>query len=173
MEDLRIAAKILRGKKIHPNVRMIIIPGSREVQMKALHEGLIDIFLSAYAVVSTPSCGGCAGMQAYLSDKEVCISQGFLGLKGLGVGLLTESIPRGSFRVAINAGVYVLPNCPGVTKFVENGDILEVDFAGGKIKNLSQKNKMEVDSIPEILLEILSQGGGLGYLKNVVSAESL
>lgn len=82
--------------------------------------------------------------------------QGFLGLKGLGVGLLTESIPRGSFRVAINAGVYVLPNCPGVTKFVENGDILEVDFAGGKIKNLSQKNKMEVDSIPEILLEILS-----------------
>lgn len=76
MEDLRMAAKILRGRKIHPSVRMIITPGSREVQMKAIQEGLVEVFLSAYAVFSTPSCGGCTGVQAYLSDKEACISTG-------------------------------------------------------------------------------------------------
>jgi 3-isopropylmalate/(R)-2-methylmalate dehydratase small subunit len=96
--------------------------------------------------------------------------QGFLGLKGLGVGLLTESIPRGPFRVAINAGVYVLPNCPGITKFVEPGDLLEVDFAAGVIQNLSRGKSMKVEPIPEVLLEILAEGGGLGYLKKALGA---
>jgi len=61
MEDLRVAAKLLQGKKVHKNVRLIIIPGTQNIWRQALQEGLIDIFLAAEAVVSTPTCGPCLG----------------------------------------------------------------------------------------------------------------
>ena len=76
MEDLRMTARILQGRKIHPSVRMIIIPGSRDIFLKALKEGLIEVFASAQAMVSTPSCTGCSGIQAFISGREVCISTG-------------------------------------------------------------------------------------------------
>ena len=71
-----MAAEILRGRKIHPSVRMIIIPGSRDIYRKALQEGWIEVFASAQAMVSTPSCGGCSGNQAFIGAKEVCIGTG-------------------------------------------------------------------------------------------------
>lgn len=61
MEDLRIAAQILKGKKVHPYVRLIVIPATQEIYMQALKEGLIEIFISAGASVSTPTCGPCLG----------------------------------------------------------------------------------------------------------------
>ncbi len=61
MEDLRIAAQILKGKKVHPYVRLIIIPATQEIYLQALREGLIEIFISAGASVSTPTCGPCLG----------------------------------------------------------------------------------------------------------------
>ncbi|MCX7794969.1 MAG: 3-isopropylmalate dehydratase large subunit [bacterium] len=61
MEDLRIAAQILKGKKVHPYVRLIIIPATQEIYLQALKEGLIEIFISAGASVSTPTCGPCLG----------------------------------------------------------------------------------------------------------------
>jgi len=61
LDDLRVAAKILRGKKIAPLVRLIIIPATQDIYRQALKEGLIDIFLSAGAAVSTPTCGPCLG----------------------------------------------------------------------------------------------------------------
>ncbi len=61
ISDLRIAAQILKGKKINPNVRCIIIPATQEIYRQALKEGLIDIFLEAECVVSTPTCGPCLG----------------------------------------------------------------------------------------------------------------
>ena len=61
IEDLRVAAAILRGKKVKDYVRCIIIPGSQKVYRQALKEGLIDIFLEAGAAVSTPTCGPCLG----------------------------------------------------------------------------------------------------------------
>ncbi|MGZ3673649.1 MAG: 3-isopropylmalate dehydratase large subunit [Ktedonobacterales bacterium] len=61
IEDLRIVAELLRGRKIHPDIRCIVIPGSVEVQRQALREGLIEIFQDAEAVVSTPGCGPCLG----------------------------------------------------------------------------------------------------------------
>jgi 3-isopropylmalate/(R)-2-methylmalate dehydratase large subunit len=61
LEDLRIAAHILKGKKTHPRVRLIIIPGTQNIYRQAMHEGLIDIFLDAEAVISTPTCGPCLG----------------------------------------------------------------------------------------------------------------
>lgn len=61
LEDLRQAAEVLKGHSVHPDVRCIIIPGSQQVYLDAVHEGLVDIFINAGAAVSTPTCGPCLG----------------------------------------------------------------------------------------------------------------
>jgi 3-isopropylmalate/(R)-2-methylmalate dehydratase large subunit len=61
IEDLRVAAQILKDKKVHRDVRLLIIPGTQNIVRQAMHEGLMDIFLDAEAVVSTPTCGPCLG----------------------------------------------------------------------------------------------------------------
>jgi len=61
LDDLRVAAKILKGKKVAPYVLLIIIPATQQIYRQALEEGLFDIFLSAGAVVSPPTCGPCLG----------------------------------------------------------------------------------------------------------------
>jgi 3-isopropylmalate/(R)-2-methylmalate dehydratase large subunit len=86
LEDLKIAAQILRGRKVHPGVRCIIIPGSQQVYLDALNEGLIEAFIEARAVVSTPTCGPClGGHMGVLADDERCISttnRNFVGRMG-------------------------------------------------------------------------------------------
>ncbi|MBZ0157709.1 MAG: 3-isopropylmalate dehydratase large subunit [Alphaproteobacteria bacterium] len=61
LEDLREAAQVIRGRKVNPNVRMIVIPATQQIYKDAMREGLIDIFIDAEAVVSTPTCGPCLG----------------------------------------------------------------------------------------------------------------
>ncbi len=61
LEDLRVVAKVLRGRRVHTDVRCIVIPGSQQVYLDALREGLIEVFVEAGAVVSTPTCGPCLG----------------------------------------------------------------------------------------------------------------
>ena len=61
IEDLRITASVLKGRKAHPKVRLIIIPATQDIYRQAMHEGLFDIFLDANAAVSTPTCGPCLG----------------------------------------------------------------------------------------------------------------
>jgi 3-isopropylmalate/(R)-2-methylmalate dehydratase large subunit len=61
LDDLRVAAKILKNKKIAPSLRLIIIPATQEIYHQALREGLFEIFLSAGAVISPPTCGPCLG----------------------------------------------------------------------------------------------------------------
>jgi len=61
IEDLRIAASILKGRKVAPNVRLIVIPATQQIWTQAMHEGLFDIFVEANAAVSTPTCGPCLG----------------------------------------------------------------------------------------------------------------
>lgn len=61
LEDLREAAEVIKGKKVNPNVRMIVIPATQQIYREALREGLLDIFIEAEAVVSTPTCGPCLG----------------------------------------------------------------------------------------------------------------
>jgi 3-isopropylmalate/(R)-2-methylmalate dehydratase large subunit len=61
MEDLRLAARVLARHRVHPNVRLIIIPGTQEIYRQALDEGLLGVFVRAGAAVSTPTCGPCLG----------------------------------------------------------------------------------------------------------------
>jgi len=86
IEDMRIAAQLLKGKRVHPGVRCIIIPGSQQVYLDALAEGLLGVFIRAGAVVSTPTCGPClGGHMGVLGDYEKCVSttnRNFIGRMG-------------------------------------------------------------------------------------------
>ncbi len=75
IEDLRVAAGILRGKRKAPATRLIVVPASRKVYADALSEGLISIFVQAEAAVMAPGCGPCVGVhEGVLGDGEVCLS---------------------------------------------------------------------------------------------------
>ena len=75
LEDLAIAASILKGHKVHPNVRCIIIPGSQQIYLDAIHNGYVDTFIEAGAAVSTPTCGPCLGAHmGIMTAGERCVS---------------------------------------------------------------------------------------------------
>ena len=61
LEDLREAASVIKGKKVNPNVRLIVIPATQQIYKESMKEGLLEIFIDAEAVVSTPTCGPCLG----------------------------------------------------------------------------------------------------------------
>ncbi len=86
ISDLRQAAEILKGKKVHKNVRCIVIPATQEVYLQAMKEGLLEIFIKAGAIVSTPTCGPClGGHMGILADNERCVSttnRNFVGRMG-------------------------------------------------------------------------------------------
>lgn len=86
ISDLRIAAEILKGRKVAKNVRAIIIPATNEIYLQAVHEGLVDIFIDAGAVVSTPTCGPClGGYMGILAQNERAVSttnRNFVGRMG-------------------------------------------------------------------------------------------
>ncbi len=86
MDDLRLAARVLKGRKVDPHVRCIILPGSQQVYLDALKEGLIEIFIKSGAAVSTPTCGPClGGHMGILAAGEKCVSttnRNFIGRMG-------------------------------------------------------------------------------------------
>ena len=86
LDDLRIAASILKGKKVADNVRCIVIPGTQDIYLQAIKEGLVEIFINAGAIVSTPTCGPClGGYMGILAEGERCISttnRNFVGRMG-------------------------------------------------------------------------------------------
>ena len=86
IEDLRLAAQIFKRHKVHPGVRCIIIPGSQQVYLDALAEGLIETFIKAGAAFSTPTCGPClGGHMGVLAEGERCVSttnRNFVGRMG-------------------------------------------------------------------------------------------
>ncbi len=90
---------------------------------------------------------------------------GFLGMRGAGLGLLTESIPRGAFRNAVFAGVPIIPNCPDITTLINHLDEVEVNFESGQVKDLSIGQEFKFDPLPEFFLEIIEAGGGMAHLK--------
>jgi len=86
LEDLQVAASILEGKQIHPEIRLIVIPGTQQIYLAALAEGLIKTFVEAGAAVSTPTCGPClGGYMGILAKGERCLSttnRNFVGRMG-------------------------------------------------------------------------------------------
>ncbi|HHY18751.1 MAG TPA: 3-isopropylmalate dehydratase large subunit [Firmicutes bacterium] len=86
IEDLRQAAEILKGKKVHQDVRMIVIPGTQRIYLQAIEEGLMQVFIEAGAAVSTPTCGPClGGHMGILASHEVALSttnRNFVGRMG-------------------------------------------------------------------------------------------
>ena len=86
MDDLRIAAKILEGKKVAKGLRVIVIPATQQIYLDAMEEGLIRTFIEAGAVVSTPTCGPClGGYMGVLAEGERCVSttnRNFVGRMG-------------------------------------------------------------------------------------------
>ena len=86
MEDLRIARDILKGKKVDPNIRCIIIPGTQKIYLQAIAEGIIQDLVEAGCAVSTPTCGPClGGYMGILAAGERCVSttnRNFVGRMG-------------------------------------------------------------------------------------------
>lgn len=86
LSDLRMAASILKGKKVAEGVRCIIVPATQKIYLDAMKEGLLEIFINAGAVVSTPTCGPClGGHMGILAENERCIStsnRNFVGRMG-------------------------------------------------------------------------------------------
>ena len=83
IEDLRVGAEIIRGKKVADKVRFLVVPASLTVYRQALKEGLIDIFMEAGAIVMNPNCSVCWGScQGVIGENEVLISTGTRNFKG-------------------------------------------------------------------------------------------
>lgn len=81
--DLRIAARLLKGKRANPNTRLIVIPATQDIYKQALREGLIEVFVEAGAVVSSATCGPClGGYMGVLGDGEVCLSTSNRNFRG-------------------------------------------------------------------------------------------
>ena len=86
ISDLRMAAKVLKGRHVKKGVRTIIIPATNEIYLQAVKEGLVETFIKAGAVVSTPTCGPClGGYMGILAENEKCVSttnRNFVGRMG-------------------------------------------------------------------------------------------
>jgi 3-isopropylmalate/(R)-2-methylmalate dehydratase large subunit len=84
-EDLVVASQILKGRHVHPNVRLIITPGSQQIMLEATKTGVLQTLLESGALITNPGCGACAGDGGILADGEVCLStanRNFLGRMG-------------------------------------------------------------------------------------------
>lgn len=111
-EDLQIAASILKGKKVHPKVRLLIIPATQKIYRQAVEEGLVSIFVDAEAAVSTPTCGPClGGHMGILASGEVGLAttnRNFVGRMGHPKSSLYLSSPAVAAASAV-AGQIVHP----------------------------------------------------------------
>ena len=106
IEDLRVAAKILKGKQVNPDVRLIVVPASKTVYKQAIDENLLSIFVDAGASILAPGCGPCVGVHAgVLGDGEVCLAtqnRNFQGRMGNTKGFIYLSSPAVAACSAIN-----------------------------------------------------------------------
>jgi 3-isopropylmalate/(R)-2-methylmalate dehydratase large subunit len=109
ISDLRIAAKILKGKKIKPGLRLIVFPATQSIYLQAVKEGLVEIFIKAGAIFSTPTCGPClGGHMGILTETEVCLAttnRNFVGRMGNPQSFVYLSNPAVAAASAITARI--------------------------------------------------------------------
>ena len=112
LDDLRVAAKILEGRKVAKGLRVIIIPATQKIYLQAMEEGLLKTFIEAGAVVSTPTCGPClGGYMGILAEGEKCVSttnRNFVGR----MGHVNSEIYLASPAVAAASAVTGKISCP-------------------------------------------------------------
>lgn len=112
IDDMRIAAKVLKGKHVAKGMRCIVIPATQAIYMQAMEEGLLKIFIEAGAVVSTPTCGPClGGYMGILAEGERCVSttnRNFVGR----MGHVDSEIYLASPAVAAASAVAGKISCP-------------------------------------------------------------
>ncbi len=105
IEDLRVAAQILKGRKVNPGTRTLVFPGSNRVALQAIKEGLTEIFIKAGCAVNPPTCGPCIGGQlGVLADGERCVSTSNRNFKGR-MGDVTSQVYLASPAVAAATAV--------------------------------------------------------------------
>jgi 3-isopropylmalate/(R)-2-methylmalate dehydratase large subunit len=109
ISDLRIAAKILKGKKAKPGLRLIIFPATQKIYLQAVKEGLAEIFVRAGGVFSTPTCGPClGGHMGILTDGESCLAttnRNFIGRMGSSKSFVYLSNPAVAAASAITGRI--------------------------------------------------------------------
>lgn len=109
LEDLRIAAAIIKGKRVAPGTRLIVTPGSREVYTQAMAEGLVQTFVEAGACITNPGCGACVGVhEGILADGEVCVAtqnRNFKGRMGNPNGFIYLASPAMAMATAIEGKI--------------------------------------------------------------------
>ncbi len=110
IDDLRAAAKVLKGQKVKKGVRTIIFPATQKIYLQAIEEGLITIFIEAGAIVSTPTCGPClGGHMGILAEGERCIAttnRNFVGRMGHSKSEVYLSSPAVAAASAIAGRIY-------------------------------------------------------------------
>lgn len=109
IEDLKIAARILRGRQRAPDTRLVVVPASREVYLLAMKSGLLEVFVRAGGIVMGPGCGPCVGVhQGVLGDGEVCLStanRNFRGRMGNPEAFVYLASPATAAYSAINGEI--------------------------------------------------------------------
>jgi len=112
LEDFRMAARLIQGKRISRNVRCLIIPASARIYLRMLEEGLLKVFAEAGCVISNPQCGPCGGIShGLLGDGEVCVStsnRNFMGRMGSTKAKVYLASPATAAAAAV-AGVLTDP----------------------------------------------------------------
>ena len=116
MEDMRKAAAILKGREVHPDVRVMVIPATQKIYKQCMAEGLLDIFVDAGCAVNTPSCGPCmGGHMGVMAAGEKCVSttnRNFVGRMGHVKSLIYLASPEVAAASAI-AGCIANPEKVG------------------------------------------------------------
>jgi 3-isopropylmalate/(R)-2-methylmalate dehydratase small subunit len=128
----------------------------RELRLEVLREHCMCGIDPEFAKKAKPRDIIVAGKRFAQGNPHI---QGLLGIRGLELGLVVESIPRGSFRNAINAGLPFIPRATGVTGECETGDELRVNFETGLFENLTRGTQKQYQPLDKALLETIALGG--------------
>lgn len=107
-EDLVVAARILKGKRVSPGVRLIVTPGSRQIMLEAMQSGVLQTLLESGALITNPGCGACAGDGGMLADGEVSLStanRNFIGRMGSNQSSIYLSSPATLAASAIQGSI--------------------------------------------------------------------